>query len=70
MDGWPRNRRRISSGRTSISSGKAARVTLLGSSVGLEWKANGNGFVVSIPERLRANAPCRYAWTIKVSKLR
>jgi alpha-L-fucosidase len=47
-----------------------ARVTLLGSSAGLEWKADGSGFVVSIPESLRANPPCRYAWTIKVTKLR
>ena len=29
-----------------------------------------DGFVVSIPEDLRAKAPCRYAWTIKVDKLR
>ncbi len=48
-----------------------ARVTLVGASATLEWKADGsNGFVVSIPSSLRAAPPCQYAWTIKVSKLR
>ena len=48
-----------------------ARVTLLGTTAKLEWKADGtNGFVVAIPPSSRAAPPCQYAWTIKVSKLR
>jgi alpha-L-fucosidase len=44
-----------------------AAVTLVGSSARLQWKADGGGFVVSIPEAVRTNPPCQYAWTIKVA---
>jgi len=44
-----------------------AQVTLLGSDIKLSWRADGNGFTVAIPDELRTKAPCRYAWTIKVS---
>ena len=54
----------------SLQPAKGAKVTLLGSKVTLRWKAVGEGFVVSIPESLRKNRPCEYAWTIKVSKLK
>jgi alpha-L-fucosidase len=54
---------------TSHRPAEGARVTLLGASAPLRWRAEGGGFVVTIPERVRANAPCRYAWTIKVSQL-
>jgi alpha-L-fucosidase len=47
-----------------------ADVTLLGTTTTLEWKTDGaNGFVVSIPSSVRAAPPCRFAWTIAVSKL-
>ena len=54
---------RVNSHRPS----QGAQVTLLGSNIKLSWKADGNGFIVTIPDELRAKAPCRYAWTIKVS---
>jgi hypothetical protein len=47
-----------------------ARVTLLGSNAPLVWKADGTGFVVAIPDSLRATPPCRHAWTIKVSRMK
>jgi alpha-L-fucosidase len=54
---------------TSHRPAEGARVTLLGASAPLTWRAEGDGFVVRIPESVRVNAPCRYAWTIKVSQL-
>jgi alpha-L-fucosidase len=54
---------RVNSHRPSVG----AQVTLLGSNIKLSWKVDGNGFIVTIPDELRAKAPCRYAWTIKVS---
>ena len=56
-----------------VSAGRpadGARVTLLGASEALSWKAEGDGFVVTVPESLRARAPGGYAWTVKVSRMR
>jgi alpha-L-fucosidase len=47
-----------------------ARVTLVGAAgTQLEWTPEGSGFVVKVPEPVRASAPSRYAWAIKVSAL-
>jgi alpha-L-fucosidase len=54
---------------TSHKPAKRAKVTLLGYSKKLKWKADGNGFVVSIPEDVRNNPPVKYAWTIKVTSV-
>jgi alpha-L-fucosidase len=56
---------RVNSHRPSVG----AQVTLLGSNIKLSWKTDVNGFIVTIPDELRTKAPCRYAWTIKVSSL-
>jgi alpha-L-fucosidase len=56
---------RVSSGRPA----DGARVTLLGSPAALSWRPDGAGFVVTLPEPLRASAPGKYAWTIKVSRM-
>ncbi len=48
---------------------KGAKVTLLGSKTRLKWVKDGQGFKVLIPEKLRNNLPCNYAWSIKVSKV-
>ena len=53
----------------SLQPAKEAKVTLLGSKMPLKWKKKGDGFEVSIPETLRKQLPCKYVWTIKVSKL-
>lgn len=46
-----------------------ATVTLLGSNVKLNWKPQGNGFVVNIPASLRRNPPCQHAWALKISEV-
>jgi alpha-L-fucosidase len=56
---------RVSTGRPA----NGARVTLLGSPAALSWSADGAGFVVAIPGAVRASAPARCAWTIKVSRM-
>jgi alpha-L-fucosidase len=56
---------RVSSGTPA----EGARVTMLGSSSSLSWRADGGGFVVTLPESLRDRAPARHAWTIKVSRM-
>jgi alpha-L-fucosidase len=55
---------------TSHQPAPGAEVTLLGSAAPLSWKPDGTGFVVTIPDQVRANPPCRHAWTIKVSRIR
>jgi alpha-L-fucosidase len=57
---------RVSSGRPA----EGARLTLLGTSAALSWRAEGDGFVVTVPESLRAAATGGYAWTVKVSRMR
>ncbi|MFC2097977.1 alpha-L-fucosidase, partial [Bacteroidota bacterium] len=54
---------------SSISPAKGASVTMLGLKGKLKWHKEGKGFYVEIPERLRENPPCNYAWTIKISEL-
>jgi alpha-L-fucosidase len=57
---------RVGSGRPA----DGASVTLLGSPAALSWRPEGSGFVVSVPESVRTAAPGRYAWTLKVSRMR
>lgn len=47
-----------------------AEVTLLGYDKALKWKAQGSGFEVFIPNKLRNNPPSDYAWVIKVSEVK
>ena len=47
-----------------------ASVTLLGSTATLAWRAEGNGFVVTIPASVGAAPPCQHAWAIKVTAVR
>ncbi len=55
---------------TSKQPDRGAQVSVLGSNLRLKWKKEGEGFKVTIPESLRKDPPCDYAWTIKVSKLK
>jgi alpha-L-fucosidase len=41
-------------------------VHLLGETKALKWKANEEGFTVTIPKRLQQSPPCQYVWTLKV----
>jgi alpha-L-fucosidase len=49
---------------------EGAEVTLLGYDQPLKWKAQGSGFEVSIPGKLRNNPPSEYAWVVKVSEIK
>jgi alpha-L-fucosidase len=51
---------------TSHKPSKGARVTMLGTNINLKWKESGTGFIVFLPEKLRNNPPCEYAWVISV----
>lgn len=54
----------------SIQPENGAMVTMLGVREKLQWQIIGNGFVVDIPETVQNDPPCRYAWTVKISKYR
>ena len=54
---------------SSIFPAKGAKVTMLGLKGKLKWEKDGKGFYVEIPERIRENPPCNYAWTIKISEI-
>ncbi len=45
-----------------------ASIRLLGTGLDLEWSKSGNGVKVIIPEQVRQNPPCKYAWTFSVSR--
>jgi len=42
-----------------------SRVVMLGVNDPLKWEKSGNGFIVHLPESLRANPPCNYAWALR-----
>ena len=44
-----------------------AAVSLLGTDEELDWEVKEYGFEIHVPEELRNNPPCRYAWTFEVS---
>jgi alpha-L-fucosidase len=52
---------------TELRPAEGATVSLLGTEGPLEWEAAGRGFVARVPEPLRANPPCKYAWVLKIS---
>jgi alpha-L-fucosidase len=52
---------------TELGAAEGATVSLLGVEGSLEWEKAGTGFVVRIPEGLRTNPPCQYAWVLVIS---
>jgi alpha-L-fucosidase len=54
---------------SSIQPKKGTKLTLLGSEGILDWESVGNGFFVEIPESVKKNPPCKYAWTVKISEI-
>jgi alpha-L-fucosidase len=42
-----------------------SKVVMLGTSTPLTWEARGKGCLIKIPDTLRKNPPCRYAWTFR-----
>lgn len=47
-----------------------AKVSMLGSDEVLNWKIQGDGFVIDIPARFRKSPPSAYAWSFKVSEIK
>ena len=46
-----------------------AKLVVLGAGGELNWKKEGNGISIEIPEKLRQQPPCKHAWTIRISKV-
>ena len=44
-----------------------AKFEFLGSDVSLQWSVQGDQLRIQIPEIIRNNPPCQYAWTLKMS---
>jgi alpha-L-fucosidase len=54
---------------SSVQPEKNAKVILLGTGKELNWEKAGNGFIIDIPEKLRKNPPCKYAWAFEISSI-
>lgn len=50
---------------TSFLPKSGSAVRMLGSDQPVPWEPVAGGFVIRLPELLRANPPCRYAWTFR-----
>ena len=44
-----------------------ARVRMLGTNSNLRWEKKGNGFSVTIPEKIRNSPPSEYVWVLKAT---
>ncbi len=53
----------------SVKPEPGATVTMLGADAPLKWEAVGKGFTAEIPPSVQKQAPGKYAWTIKISKI-
>lgn len=47
---------------------EASAVELLGAGKNVDWNRTENGCEIIIPEAMRSNPPCKYAWVFKISK--
>jgi len=54
-------------GMTTYSVPAGAKIQMLGTGTVLKWQKNGNGFLVSIPEKLRNSPPSKYVWVMKAT---
>ena len=52
----------------SIKVSKNTTIQLLGYDKNLKWKKKGGKIIINIPEKLRKNPPCDYAWTFIIKK--
>jgi alpha-L-fucosidase len=53
---------------SGIHPAKGASVRLLGTDKNLKWEIRDGETRISIPENLRQNLPCRYAWTFVINR--
>jgi alpha-L-fucosidase len=44
-----------------------AKVEMMGSGTQLKWQRNGNGFLITIPQKIRNSPPSEYVWVIKAT---
>ncbi len=49
---------------------ETAKVTLLGTEGELKWQPADKGTTFHLPENIIKSPPCRYAWTIKISRIK
>ncbi|HLO89896.1 MAG TPA: alpha-L-fucosidase [Lentimicrobium sp.] len=54
---------------TSHQPTRDANVSMLGTNINLKWKKSGTGCIITIPDKIRSNHPCKNAWVIKVSAI-
>ncbi|HNX42833.1 MAG TPA: alpha-L-fucosidase [Bacteroidales bacterium] len=52
-----------------ITPKKKTDITLLGAKGNLKWKTVNGITTIAIPDKLRKNPPCRYAWTFRISEV-
>lgn len=52
-------------GMTTFYLPERAKVEMLGSGIPLKWQKNGNGFIISVPEKVRNSPPSKYVWVMK-----
>jgi alpha-L-fucosidase len=52
---------------TNYSLPQNARLSMLGSGSSLKYTSSGNGFTVSIPEKIRKSPPSKYVWVMKAT---
>jgi alpha-L-fucosidase len=50
---------------SSFSLPKGAKISMPGTGTSLKWRSTGNGFSVTIPEKLRNKPPSDYVWVLK-----
>jgi alpha-L-fucosidase len=54
-------------GMTTYSLPDGAKVEMMGTGTSLKWQKNGNGFLITIPDKVRNSPPSKYVWVMKVT---
>ncbi len=50
---------------TAFTPKAGSKVTMLGVKEPIKWERSAKGFTIQIPEAVRTNPPCEYAWTFR-----
>ena len=54
-------------GMTTYSLPEGSKVEMVGTGTPLQWKKNGNGFLVTIPGRISSSPPSKFVWVMKAT---
>ena len=54
-------------GMSSFALPVGTKLKMLGSEAHIKWQKTGNGFTVSIPEKVRKSPPSKYVWVLKAN---